>query len=149
MLGMIALPPAARPISFQGMSRGRAPRVCLYDLAVNGREPEPSLLLARAFAERQRWQVGQSFIDQFPWSTCNARPGWGQVRNEVQAERADGVVLLAPSVLSRHADEVLEQVAWFRGHGAFIAVAESGAGRVMGSGPVPRPPLMAGLGGLR
>lgn len=100
-------------------ANGRAPRVCFY-------APQQSLTDARSFAVMQGWQAGRCYLDRFFWSTCSARPGWGQVRREVSSGPADGVVVPTLSDVSASCTEYVEQLAWFGEHLAFIAVVEAG-----------------------
>lgn len=105
---------------------GRVPRMCLYTVVTDGTSPELALDLVRPFAEKRQWQVGRSYADCGLWSTCAARLGWNLVRGEIRAGRADGVVLLSRSDVGPHIAEFTEQLAWFEGRRAFIAVAEPG-----------------------
>jgi len=100
-------------------ANGRFPRVCFY-------APQGSLVVVRSFAEGRGWRIGEWFTDDYPWSKCVARPGWGLVRQAVRSGRADGVVVPAWSVVSSSWGECAEQVAWFGERVAFIAVAGEG-----------------------
>ncbi|MET8979393.1 hypothetical protein ABZX85_27700 [Streptomyces sp. NPDC004539] len=96
-------------------------------VAEDWRDPEWSLEAMRRFVERHKWKAGRVFMDDFLWSTCTARPGWGLVRMEIGSGLADGVVVLTKHVVSRNAGEYAEQLAWLRGRSAFIAVMQPGA----------------------
>lgn len=107
-----------RPLVGETSARNR---VCLYVSAVGGQRPEVPLEVARLFAVEQGWRVGDSFVDFYLWSTCAARPGWGRVRAEVGAGRADGVVVLSRAAVHVGPGEFDAELAWFSRHFGFIA----------------------------
>lgn len=112
---------------------GRKPRVCLYALAVDRQEPTHSLNAARDFALRQNWQVGvdHHFTDRVGATDPLTRAGWSQVRHQVRAGYADGVVALTYSVISPRLDEYALQLDLIAQHLGFVALvtAETAGGQ--------------------
>ncbi|MCL7377001.1 recombinase family protein [Streptomyces sp. 35G-GA-8] len=105
--------------------QGRVPRVCRYALSVGGHWPSNSLDAAAAFAVLNSWKVGgekKTFTDHHGSPDPELRAGWCEVRNQIRAGYADGVVVTTTSVISRNADEYERQLHWFHMHCAFVAV---------------------------
>lgn len=105
-------------------TRGRAPRVCLYALSVDGQVPRASLDSAAAYAQRQSWQVlsERSYADPVDATDLKDRPGWLSVREQVRKGFVDGVVVVTADVVSRHLDEYRAELAWFEVHFGFVAL---------------------------
>ncbi|WP_050502689.1 hypothetical protein [Streptomyces monomycini] len=106
----------------QLQAKGRVPRVCFYALSVGSQEPRHSLEASEAFALRQSWQVGggQSYTDRHSATSPVTRPGWCEVRHQVRAGYADGVVVVTASVISTRFEEYRREIEWFGEHLGFI-----------------------------
>ncbi|WP_256076491.1 recombinase family protein [Streptomyces sp. BpilaLS-43] len=105
-------------------TKGRAPRVCLYALSVDGQAPRASLGSAAAYAERQSWQVlpEQSYTDPVEATAIEGRPGWRSVREQARKGFVDGVVVVTADIVSRHLGEYKVQIDWFEEHFGFVAL---------------------------
>ncbi|WP_301126701.1 hypothetical protein [Streptomyces cacaoi] len=72
--------------------------VVLYACLPDGRDRDLIITELRAYAMARDWDTALEVVDHAPSTPLQERAGWPAVREAIRERRADGVVVLSPSM---------------------------------------------------